>query len=380
MKRMNNSELREVRANVDWRSLFEALGIRKDERKSRVEDWWGYSPFSPEEDTASFHMNDKGWYCHSTGKGGGPVELVQSLEGCNCYEAGRWLLEHGVSHLQAATRSRARKATAAEESAAPSDAGEAVPRSEGKKENAPVRQDMRPLLRPEHPLLAERGITREVLEELGVGYYPGSERSRSPLKGRLIFQIRGVRRNAEGELEAVVLSHIGRATTEEQAQLGGKWHFYAGFHASVELYNQDMVLLDSRARQQARETGHVVVVEGCFDVAKLVTAGIRNVVASFGGHVSEDQAPRLRMIADELGMERFLVFFDRDQDGSQPNRQGTKRAVEVLEGAGLTVAAFDWGQEFLDRQRGNRSIPKGIGDPCDFTVEQLAWMRSRGVI
>ena len=93
---IDDATLSEIRAHTDWRGLFTALGIARDERRSRVDDWWGRSPLS-EDRTASFHMSDKGWYCFSTGQGGGVIELVQAVHHLNCYEAGRWLLENGLS-------------------------------------------------------------------------------------------------------------------------------------------------------------------------------------------------------------------------------------------------------------------------------------------
>lgn len=376
---LDNDDLREIRGNVDWRELFQALEIRRDERKSRTDDWWGHSPFSPDERTPSFHMNDSGWYCHSTGQGGGPVELVQRLQGCNCYEAGRWLVEHGVSHLQALTRRMARNSTTSKAEPEEYVSTRTEQRPEVK-ENPTLRQDLRPHLSSDHFTFRERGIPPEALAELGAGYYAGSPRSRSPLKGRLVFQIRGVRESDTGTLEAAVLSHIGRATTEEQEREGGKWHFYAGFHASLELYNQDMVVLDAAAVHQAHETGHVLIVEGCFDVAKLWSAGIRNVVAAFGAHLSGEQVARLQWISERSGTNRVLVLFDRDQDGSEPNRQGAQRAVELVRSAGLEADSFDWGMQFRDRRRGTVGIAKTITDPCELTIEQVRWLRDKGIL
>ena len=377
-RHLDNDELRAIRANVEWRRLFEAMGIRKDDRKSRPDDWWGFSPFNPDEHTASFHMNDNGWYCHSSAQGGGPVELVQRLEGCSCYDAGRWLVEHGVSQLQCDTRDRARR-TATGKLPNQQRVREAD-RGERQKRNQPVRQDLRPLLTTDHAAFRDRGILPEVLEELGAGYYEGCPRSRSPLRGRLVFQIRGLSVDADDNAQPVILSHIGRATTEEQEHATGKWLFYAGFHASLELYNQDKVALDPEARRQAAEGGRLILVEGCLDVAKLWSAGIRNTVASFGAHLSEEQAARLRLLSDRLGTDGVLVFFDRDQDGSEPNRQGAQRAVDLLQGTGLDAAEFDWGIQFRDRRRGAVGIPETITDPCEFTAEQLRWLRGKAIL
>ena len=86
--RLTGAHLDEIRASVNWQALFAGLGLRKAEAKSKAHDWWAFSPFH-EEKTPSFHMAPGGvWYDFSIGEGGGPIELVQRLEGGNCYEAG----------------------------------------------------------------------------------------------------------------------------------------------------------------------------------------------------------------------------------------------------------------------------------------------------
>jgi len=365
---IDNERLREIRCATDWRSLFLTLQLKKDEQKSTEDDWWAISPFSPNEARASFHFNDKGWYCHSTGQGGGVVELVQNLKGCNCYEAGRWLLESGACSLQDQVRHRVSN-TLSPAPAAPSDAGI--------KENKPIRQDLRRSLNPNHPAFQKRGTPPQVLQDLGIGHL---KQSRGQLEGRLVFQIRGIERQEDGVLTPVILSHIGRSTTQEQESEGGKWHFYAGFRSSLEVYNLDKALLDDEAISQARETGHVLVVEGCFDVAKLWAAGVKNVVATFGSHLVDAQLPRFRLLSEELGIECFRIFFDRDQDGTTPNRYGAKSAVDILKREGYEADLFAWNHRYRHTRRGSVEIPEDIKDPCEFSVEQLQWLRRYGWI
>jgi len=379
---LDNEQLKEVRNGVDWRQLFELLGIQKDEKRSTPDDWWGFSPFHPDERTASFHINDSGWYCHSTAQGGGPIELVQSLESCSCFDAARWLLDQGVSSLRSRSRRAMRKRGTL---VSDPDPGESTGAAHGEAaddipQNPPIRQDLRPLLTFRHAAFEERGISPAVPEELGVGYYATKEGSRSPMAGRIVFQIRGVVEDEDGKPKPVILSHIGRATTGQQEEEHGKWLFYSGFRASLELYNLDTVLLDREAIRQARETGCIIVVEGCFDVIKLSSAGIRNVVATFGAHLTVAQAIKLRHAVETVGARRVLVFFDRDQDGSAPNREGARRALERLEDAGLKAEPFDWAMTFQDRRRGRIGITESIADPCDFSSEQVRWLRERGVL
>lgn len=90
------AELDEIRRGADWREVFRALGIERVNHPGGADDWWALSPFR-RETRPSFHMNDRGFHCFSSGQGGGVIELVQQVLGVDCYAAGRWLVENGLS-------------------------------------------------------------------------------------------------------------------------------------------------------------------------------------------------------------------------------------------------------------------------------------------
>jgi 5S rRNA maturation endonuclease (ribonuclease M5) len=309
----------------------------------------------------------------------------------NCYEAGKWLLENRLSRVT--TGSKASSVLREKEKGSTGNteerrgAGEDTeqdpqdvvkPREEDetqKRENVPIRQTLLPSLDMGHPEFKKRGISQGTCAYLGCGYL--SENSKSPLSGRLVFQVRGVQEDEEQSLHPAVLTHMGRATTKDQEDQGGKWWIYGGFHKTLELYNIDKVILDKEAVRQARETGHVIVTEGCFDVAKLVEAGVRNAVATFGVHLAEDQVKRLKQIAEKAGVREFLFWYDRDKAGNE----GQEKALEILKGEEeITTKAFDWEMSFSSPIRGDVKIPENIGDVCEFSVEQLRWLRLRKVI
>ena len=373
-QRLVAENLTEIRQNSNWRQLFEALQLSSDPKKSKDHDWWAKSPFRPDERTASFHMNARGWYCHATGQGGGPIELVQRLHpGMHCFDAGRWLLEKGVSRISSEVRSE----IAASDTR--SDPGKEKPG-----ENPPIRQDLRSQLSASHRLCSARGIPAEVYRELGAGYLDRSSRKKrkngrsDPMNRRIVFQIRGLREGNDGHLRPVILGHMGRATTEEQADQDGKWWTYAGFKKSRELYNLDHAILDDEAADQAKATEHVLVVEGPFDVARLYAAGIRNVVATFGATLSRAQVRRLDLIAEMIGVDRFLFFYDRDKAG----HEGAERALAAISSSGLDLEAgvFDWDRVWSSLVRGDVSIPSSITDPAEFSIGQLQWLRTEGFI
>lgn len=53
-------------------------------------------------------------------------------------------------------------------------------------------------------------------------------------------------------------------------------------------------------------------------------------VALFGARLCEEQLPRVDLLAAMLGVERFLVFYDRDQDGTQHHGIGAVAAADPL--------------------------------------------------
>ncbi len=187
-----------------------------------------------------------------------------------------------------------------------------------------------------------------------------------------MFQVGGLDKEWS---ERVILSHMGRATTEEQER-DGKWRFYRGFNPSLELYNLDNLVLDPEAARQARETGTLLVVEGAFDVAKCVEAGLRNVVATFGARLHEPQARKLAEALSRLSASRVIVFYDRDKAG----RAASADARELMHAHGVGAELFDWEREFQGGGGRRIRIPSEILDPCDFNVRQLIWLRATHVI
>ena len=166
---IDNKKLKEIRDNTDWRKVFTALGLKKDEKKSKDQDWWAISPLSNEK-TASFHLNNNGWYCHSTRQGGGVIELIQSIHGGNYYQAIKWLLEHQCSFLGTPTYSNPQKPHTGDLTASQA---YSKPRSEKKKEeNLPIRQNLLSCLsqKGSHPQFVKRGISKETCDYLGCGF------------------------------------------------------------------------------------------------------------------------------------------------------------------------------------------------------------------
>ncbi len=378
---IDNDALREIRANTDWRKAFTALGLIQAPGNGNPDDWWAISPLAPDEKTPSFHMNESPeglgrWYCQSSGQGGGVLELVQQLNGGNIYEAGKWLLDHHCSHRREIPASGVSgRFTPVGDVVRQKIARSEKERSPGPPENKPIRQSLLPLLtqKGSHPDFKRRGISAATCDYLGCGYLP--ETSKSSLKERLVFQVRGLAPDGD-DFKPVILTHIGRAVTSAQAEAYGKWMFYKGFHKTRELYNIDQALLDPEAADQIRSTGRLLMVEGPFDVAQCVEAGIKNVVASFGSKLNPHQLPHLDILRDRLGLAEVMVWYDRDPAGIA----GQSDAYQQLKEAGFKARAFAWDQSFPSPTGEVVLIPETLTDPGEFSKRQLQWLRQRDVI
>lgn len=375
---INRYTLNEIRQTADWQRAFLSLGLTRDERQSKPDDWWAKSPFNPDEKTASFHMNvdPRGggrWYCHSTGQGGGLLDLVQALHGGNIFEAGRWLVEEGCCPLPRVYDGQDIGRTIASRPEGQNAGGEEkrkIAEAEEPAQNAPIRQSLVPLLTElgTHPGFATRGISEATCRYLGCGFLPAD--NKSSLRGRLVFQVRSVNDIEAVEPKSVILSHMGRATTPAQVEEVGKWTYYKGFKKSLELYNIDQVRLDPEAQAQVEETGRLILVEGCFDVAKCVEAGVKNVMASFGASLNPAQIIKLHLLKEIVGANEILVWFDRDKPGTTAQAQ----AITALEADGLTVKGFDWDQTLRSDVRADIGIPDTVQDPGDLTAVQIQWL------
>jgi transposase len=294
----------------------------------------------------------------SSGKGGGILNFCQELLGLqgqsmNCYQVAGWMLETGISVMDQTTKPIAPKPL------------------QKPKENKPVEADLRRFFKPGHAAIEQRGISPKACQYLGCGYLPERpDGPKSPLNGRWVFQVRGIDQN----LKPVILSHVGRALTDRQAESDGRyWGF--PFYKKLEIYNQDKLLSDPLAREQVAGFG-LVLVEGFFDVAALVSAGCLNVGALMGSHLTPEQIDRLKFIASHVDIPEIRLFLDRDEAG----RKGTQKAVSLLKQNGFAVTVFDWDRKFERPGCPPVGINPLIKDPADMSCAQLKYLRKLEII
>jgi len=361
--------LAQVWQRASWLRVIEVFDLQVDSKRRRRDDEiWLKSPFTGEA-TASMHvsLSQNIFKDFSSGRGGGIMQFCRQMlqdkgRQMSMLQVAQWMVDEGICTVDGIPP----------QSACNNPLPEAVAST---KTNPAIKIDLRGYLRADHPQLQRRGIDAGTCRYLGCGFLPlrTQAKASSPLNGRLVFQIRGVRENGK-QCQAVILSHTGRALSRQQQERDGKYWSYP-FRKALEIYNQDQLVLDKEARDQAGKLG-LILVEGYFDVAKLVAAGCRNVGALMGSSISAEQIERLLWLHNRLQFPHILLFLDRDKAG----QQAAGKIQRQLSRHKLAVTVFDWKQKVSVNGQSAQPIPQCIQDPADMTVGQLRALRRHRII
>lgn len=146
-----------------------------------------------------------------------------------------------------------------------------------------------------HPYWAQRGISEEAITTLRLGY--------DPTERRIVFP---------HFVEGTCVGWQKRVVPGETAPDWPKYRSSPGFPKAETLYGWD--------RAQASGDNVALVVESPMSVAKAITLGIKNCVATFGAKVSTHQIDLLKTC------DRVIVWFDADPAGVH----GEKHLLEGL--------------------------------------------------
>ena len=370
--------LPQIWQQANWLRVIEVFNlVTDDKRRRRDDEIWLKSPFTGEQ-KASMHvsLSENIYKDFSSGKGGGIMQFCREMlrrqgREMTLFEVARWMVAEGISTanlegsqpLFASRKPRPHQLTAKARSVSTKGA------------NPAIEIDLSRYLQPDHPELHRRGISASTCRYLGCGFLPqrAQAKTASPLNGRIVFQIRDAR-ETDGALKPVILSHTGRALTREQEDRDGKYWSYP-FRKGLEIYNQDKLVLDESAYLQAKKFG-LILVEGFFDVAKLVEADCRNVGALMGSTITAEQVERLVWMESRVQFAHILLFLDRDRAG----RDGVRQAQERLRQHNLAVTVFDWDRKVSLKGQPAELIPESIQDPADLSQEQLRALRKQGII
>ena len=306
----------------------------------------GLCPFHGEK-TPSFHVNrEKGFFhCFGCGVGGDVFKFVELQEKVGFTDAVRMLAQRFGVPVPELTPEGGERSHAAER--------EALLKVHEVTAAWFASQLATPAGTRARQQLAERGIAPATVERLGLGFAPAS---RDALKAHLLKQgfslellVRGglvVEREGGDAVDRFrhrlmipicrdsgsIVAFGGRAmdSTQQPKYLNSpETPVYA---KSRTLYGLHL------AKAAIRQANYAILVEGYFDVAQLVQAGIGAVVASCGTALTAQQAQLLRRFAGKV-----VLSFDPDAAG-----QGAAvRSCELLvaEGFSVNVALLPAGED-----------------------------------
>ena len=296
----------------------------------------GLCPFHNEK-TPSFHVNqEKGFFhCFGCGTGGDVVKFVELQEKLAFPEAVRLLARRfGL---------RVPESGDPERDAAADARREALLKVHDLAAGFYQRQLAEPAGRGARANLEARGIRPETIERLGLGYAP-------PQRDSLRRQLAGAGQPLDVLLESgLVVERDGGEVVDRfrnrlmipicrdsgsvvafggRALVAGQQPKYVNSPESP-LYTKSRTLYGLHLTKGAiRRLGYAVMVEGYFDFAQVVQAGVQPAVASCGTAVTAHQARLLRRFASKV-----IISFDPDDAG----RTAATRTGELLIGEDLQV-------------------------------------------
>ncbi len=246
--------------------------------------------------------------------------------------------------------------------------------------------------------LAERGLTEEVLTDWQIGFSPdswddviiylkgkgfnerdilaaglavqkgdGSNRYFNRFRGRIMFPLADVNANIIGFTARVLPANegkdgMGKYVNSPQGPLYDKSKILFGLH---------------RAKTAIREQGYVIIVEGQMDVITAHQFGFKNVVASSGTALTDEQIKLLDRFTDNL-----LFALDADAAG----QLATNRASQAIINQDITMVEapdrFGRLHSYIDSARSFKKnikvamLPSGKDPDEAIRRDRAGWMRA----
>ncbi len=202
------------------------------------------------------------------------------------------------------------------------------------------------------------GLSEEVLLEAGLALRREDGVMKPRFWNRLLFPIH--------DLKGRVVGFGGRILGEGEPKYLNSPDS-AVFHKGQLLYNLH------HAKQAIRQQGQAVVVEGYFDVLRLLDLGLDHVVAPLGTGLTFQQALLIRRFAEQV-----VLLYDSDAAGLR----ASFRAADVLLSAGCRVllATLPSGSDpdGFARSQGQDGVERLLEDAVDVLERKLQLLERKG--
>jgi DNA primase len=236
--------------------------------------------------------------------------------------------------------------------------------------------------------LEERAISRELADRVGLGYAPreiglmrthlatlGFDDERMTLAGLLVVPEEGTepRPRFRGRLIFPIYDLSNRVVGFGGRLLGPGEPKYLN-SAESPIFSKGRLLYGLNwAKQAARRDERMLVVEGYFDVLRLIGAGIESAVAPMGTALTEDQAKLIRRYTSHV-----YLLYDSDKAGLK----ATFRSGDELlrQGASVQVVTLPEGEDpdTFVRTHGARGLEAQLGTSIDVFERKIQILERGG--
>jgi DNA primase len=206
--------------------------------------------------------------------------------------------------------------------------------------------------------MKELGVDEKVLLEAGLTAQRDDGKVVPRFRSRLLFPIHDLRGRVVGFGGRLLVPGEPKYLNSPETPI---------FHKGKQLYNLH------QAKAAIRKEESVILVEGYFDVFRLVLAGIEHVVAPLGTALTGDQAGLLRRFA-----RTATLLYDSDQAGLR----ATFRAGDELlrHGVRVRVATMPEGEDpdSLVRRGGAAALQPILDDGIDLLERKIQLLERKG--
>jgi DNA primase len=206
--------------------------------------------------------------------------------------------------------------------------------------------------------MTELGIDQRVLLQAGLAAQRDDGQISPRFRGRLLFPIHDLRGRAVGFGGRLLGPGEPKYLNSPETEI---------FHKGKQLYNLH------QAKMTIRKEETVLLVEGYFDVLRLVLAGVEHVVAPLGTALTPDQAILLKRFVKDA-----TLLYDSDRAGLQ----ATFRAGDELlrHGFRVRVATLPEGEDpdTLVKQGGAEALQSVLADAIDLFERKIQLLERAG--
>ncbi|MFL5558080.1 MAG: DNA primase [Gemmatimonadaceae bacterium] len=246
-----------------------------------------------------------------------------------------------------------------------------------------------PLGAPARDYLAQRDISREVAEQFGIGFAPreigllrnymttlGFDETRLIAAGLLIKgeDETEPRPRFRNRLMFPILDAMSRNIGFGGRLLGPGEPKYLNSPESAVFSKGKTLYALNWAKNDIRREDQVLVVEGYFDVVRLLTAGISTVVAPMGTALTEGQSAALRKLTKNV----FLLY-----DSDKAGLQATFRSGDELlrQGAAVRVVTLPDGEDpdTFVKNHGAGALTARLKDAIDVFERKIQLLERAGM-